>query len=47
MNLSVDFRVCADARDALIDAIIHVVPKNDFVVELFVSLGGMILYFII
>lgn len=35
-------RVSADGRDAIIDALIKVVPKNKLAVELFVKVGGML-----
>lgn len=36
-------RVGAEGRDAVIDVLIKVIPKNKLAVELFVNLGGELL----
>ena len=37
-------RVGAEGRDAVIDVLIKVIPKNKLAVELFVKLGGELLW---
>jgi len=34
------FRVGVDGRDAVIDVLIKIIPKNKLAVELFVKVGG-------
>ena len=38
------FRVGVEGRDAVIDVLIKVLPKNKLAVELFVKVGGKCMY---
>ena len=38
------FRVGIEGRDAVIDVLIKVIPKNKLAVELFVKVGGTCMY---